>query len=405
LASAYDGGISSTNSLIRDNSAKYFLPTRSEWYKAAFYSLNRLEPEFYSVNSANQGGTQTISVANKPSILATGWSVASGSVPDSSKIFGKITSITATSFPNHNITISPGSFAANNNYTFFSPSGYDLYSTQRSLAPKCSDIDQYGSGPQPTNFIHPITFDNLQPGTKYTVQCSISEPDEYSASVTNSNITFTASSATETIMIQVVKYWPILSLILTSNISEHKKYGIIPIETKQHLIKCPLVNSTCFNRITRTPLPTRTPTISLSPTLTRTVTPTTTNTVTPTITRTSTVTPTLTQTVSPSATNKPFSIYACSFVDDNGDTSVLNGEYIKLPDGTYTKGGVPISSDCLVISFDGSVWNLTQIIGGSPQILYSSSSTIFGPWVNGNGESGSWGVYLYPCNVSNDTIL
>lgn len=405
MASSYDGGVSATNSLTRDPNAKYFLPSRSEWYKSAFYSLNRLEPEFYSVNSANQGNTQTISVSDKPSVLATGWSVASGSLPDATKIFSKITSIVPGSAPNYNITISPGSFSANNNYTFFSPSGYDLYSTQKSSAPRCSDIDQYGSGPTPTNFIYPVTFTNLKVGKKYTVYFSVGKPSEYTASVTNATTTFVASSSEETIMAQIVRYWPSLSLMLNSKIVENKNGTIYQIEEKQHLVKCSSVDSSCFTRIARTPLPTRTPTLSISPTLTMTVTPTNTLTPTPTITRTSTLTPTVTPTITISATSKPSVVYACSFVDINGNTAALNGQYVRVSDGIYTKNGVPVSSDCLVISFNGSLWTLAQIVGGSSSSLYTSTGTIFGPWKNNSDQSGPWSVYPYPCDVGNDTIL
>jgi hypothetical protein len=66
---------------------------------------------------------------------------------------------------------------------------------------------------------------------------------------------------------------------------------------------------------------------------------------------------------------------------------------------------VPIGSDYLVISFNSSVWTLTKVVGGSSSALYTSTGTIFGPWKNSSNQSGSWSVYSYPCDVSNDTIL
>lgn len=406
LSSSYDGGITATSALTRDSNAKYFLPSRGEWYKSAFYSLNRLEPETYSFNSnsLNQGASQSISVSGYPAI--SGWSVVSGTIPDSTKIFGKVLSVTPGSDYNiWTITIDAGAFMYNSDYTFFMPSGYDLYSTQKSSAPRCSDIDQYGSGPTPTNFIYPVTFTNLRVGKKYTVYFSVGKPSEYTASVTNATTTFVASSSEETIMAQIVRYWPSLSLILNSKIVENKNGTIYPIEEKQYLIKCSSVDSSCFTRIPRTPLPTRTPTLSISPTLTRTVTPTKTLTPTPTITRTPTVTPTLTTTVTISATGKPSVVYACSFVDSDGNTSVLNGQYVRISDGVYTKDGAPIGSNYLVISFNSSVWTLTKVVGGSSSALYNSAGTIFGPWKNSSNQFGSWSVYSYPCDVSNDTIL
>ena len=406
LSSSYDGGISATNSLTRDSNGKYFLPSRNEWYKSAYFSLNKLNPDQYHLNSGDQGASQSIMVSGYPSPVTTGWSVASGLIADSTKIFSQVSTITPASDDYWNITLGgQGAFMYNSNYTFFMPSGYNLYPTQSDTPPECSDIDQYGSGPRPTNFIYPVTFTNLKVGKKYTVYFSVGKPSEYTASVTNATTTFVASSSEETIMAQIVRYWPSLSLILNSKIVENKNGTIYQIEEKQHLVKCSSVDSSCFTRIPRTPLPTRTPTLSISPTLTRTVTPTKTLTPTPTITRTPTVTPTLTTTVTISATSKPSVVYACGFVDGNGSTSVLNGQYVRLSDGLYTKDGVPIGSDYLAIVFNSSVWTLKQFIAGGYSDLYNSAGTIFGPWKNSSDQSGSWSVYSYPCDVSNDTIL
>ena len=38
---SYDGGVSSNNGLIRSSDAKYFLPNIHEWYKSAYFSLNK----------------------------------------------------------------------------------------------------------------------------------------------------------------------------------------------------------------------------------------------------------------------------------------------------------------------------------------------------------------------------
>jgi hypothetical protein len=410
LASSYDGGITAANALIRDSDAKYFLPSRNEWYKSAFYSLNRIDAKQWSYNNSNPfEDSSTLPTENLTSIppVTTGWKILTNGT------WSTVTNVTYDN-PGINITISPGSFNMSENsfedpgvFTFYSviPSGYHLYATQSDSLPSCSDIDQYGSGPKPTNFIYPVTFRNLKIGKKYIVYFSVAKPSEYTASVTNATITFVASSSEETIMAQIVRYWPSLSLILNSKIVEDKNGTIYQIEEKQHLVKCSSVDSSCFTRIPRTPLPTRTPTLSISPTLTRTVTPTKTLTPTPTITRTPTVTPTLTTTVTISATSKPSVVYACSFVDSDGNTSVLNGQYVRISDGVYTKNGVPIGSDYLVISFNSSIWTLTKVVGGSPSAMYNSVGTIFGPWKNSSDQSGSWSVYSYPCDVSNDTIL
>jgi hypothetical protein len=407
LASSYDGGVTTSLSLTRDPSAKYFLPSRNEWYKSAFYSLNRIDAARWSYTTTNPfENSSTIPLEAEP-VATTGWKVLINN--NWSTVTTKYKDIGNPAYP-WQLTISPGVFNLTDvptTYNFYSiiPSGYHLYPTQSDTPPKCSDIDQYGSGPRPTNFIYPVTFKNLKVGKKYIVYFSIGKPSEYTASVTNATITFVASSSEETIMAQIVRYWPSLSLVLNSKIVEDKNGTIYPIEEKQHLVKCSSVDSSCFTRIPRTPLPTRTPTLSVSPTLTRTVTPTKTVTPTTTITRTPTVTPTLTATVTISATSKPSVVYACSFVDSDGNTSVLNGQYVRISDGVYTKNGVPIGSDYLVISFSSSVWTLTKVVGGSSSDLYTSTGTIFGPWKNNSNQSGSWGVYSYPCNVSNDTIL
>jgi hypothetical protein len=66
---------------------------------------------------------------------------------------------------------------------------------------------------------------------------------------------------------------------------------------------------------------------------------------------------------------------------------------------------VALGSDYLAILLTGSLWTLRQSIAGGYSDLYTSAGTIFGPWKNNSNQSGSWGVYSYPCNVSNDTIL
>jgi hypothetical protein len=57
-AVSYDGGLSSNTGLIRNQNAKYFLPNIHEWYKSAYYSLNK-NPSGYNLYATQSDSPPT----------------------------------------------------------------------------------------------------------------------------------------------------------------------------------------------------------------------------------------------------------------------------------------------------------------------------------------------------------
>ena len=309
----YDlNNFSDINSIDRSNSARYYLPNKREWIVAGYYSLtNMINPSYYTFNSNSQGATQIMNFAQLPPI-STGWLVSSGVTPDRSKLLGgSITSIEPIDpggdGVSWNVSIgSPGFWTYNTNYTIFQASGYHTYPTQNNTAPNCSDIDNIGNGPSPQNVGVNVLFTNLVPGNSYTAYFSLSEDSEYTASIDRSTVSFIASSSSEQIMVQVTKYWPTRMIILNSKLINNNKS--VTHSENNSVIKCDHVSNGCIRSLT--PMPTRTPTKSITPTktVTRTNTPSVTKTKTQTrsVTPTNTVTPTITNTVTP--TRKPICV-------------------------------------------------------------------------------------------------
>jgi hypothetical protein len=406
---SYDGGVCNNSGLTRSPTAKYFLPNANEWYKAAYYSLDRLEPDQYHLNSGDQGASQSITVLGYPSPVATGWSVASGSIADSTKIFGKVESITpAYEEPYWNITVDAGAFMYNNDYTFFMPSGYDLYSTQQNSVPNCPDTDQYGEGPKLINQIQQIVFNGLRVGDSYTVNLSVTKPDKYDAFLPIDTINFIASDVSETIMVPVTRYSNVLAVVLSTQLIQNN--GSVIIEEKTHIVTCQQSNSSCFTRLPRTPLPTntRTPTATPTPSKTpvNTYSPTPTRTVTRTMTATNTVTPTYTPTTTPTPSNIPDSIYACNFVDTSNIFETLSGNYVKSGN-IYYKSANNLSYK---IFYNGvsSRWELTNNAGN---LVFYYSTSMFGSWRSGSALTqyplnslGFWEIRTSECD-NNDSFL
>lgn len=312
-APSYDGGTSSNSGLIRSVDAKYFLPNIHEWYKSAYFSLNK--------------------------------------------------------------------FPAGPVY-----SGYFQYSTQSDVQPSCVDYDQYGEGPKLINQIKQIIFNDLKIGDSYTVNLSLTKPDKYDAFLPISTINFVASDVSETILVPITRYSNVLAVVLTSQLVQDN--GSLTVEEKTHLVTCQQPNNTCFTRLPRTPLPTRTVTKTLTVTPTRTVTvsrtppttnsPTPTRTITATITPTISVTPTITPTITVTPSGPPNSIYACNFVDASNNFNTLSGEYIRSGD-IYYKSGDNLSYK-LFYNGASSRWELTNNAGSS---VFYHATTIFGSWRSG----------------------
>jgi hypothetical protein len=396
-ATSYDGGTSSNSGLIRSVDAKYFLPNMHEWYKSAYFSLNRSNPDQYHLNSGDQGASQSIMVSGYPSPVTTGWSVASGLIADSTKIFSQVSTITPAAYDDYwNITLGgQGAFMYNSDYTFFMPSGYNLYSTQSDTQPSCVDYDQYGEGPRYINQIQSITFNDLRVGDSYTVNLSITKPDKYDAFLPISTINFIASDTSETILVPITRYSNVLAVVLSSQLIQNN--GSLIVEEKTHLVTCQQPNNTCFARLPRTPLPTTTRT--LTPTVTPTKTPTSTKSPTPTKTTTQTPTrspynsqtPTATQTPTPTVTpsGPQSSIYVCNFVDASNNFDTLSGEYIRLGASyIYYKSGDNLSYK-ISYNIGSSRWELTNNTGSS---VFYHSTAIFGSWRSGTA------ITQYPLN-------
>jgi len=210
--------------ITRSSNARYYLPSRREWYKAAYYSDNLNDVQKWSYTNGNPfEDSATLPVQNLEGLLpvTTGWKILTNGT------WSTVTTINYDDPITTNITISPGIFNMSTNgfenpgvFDFYSmiPSGFYNYATQSNNAPSCSDIDPYGNGPTPQNVGHLVTFTNLIPGNKYVAYFTLSEESPYTATIDKPIVAFIASSTTEQIMVQITKYWPMKMLVLTSKL-------------------------------------------------------------------------------------------------------------------------------------------------------------------------------------------
>lgn len=311
------------NGVIRiSEEAKYYLPYREEWYMPAYYYTN-------NIYTTGQIPISTISTINNNIMeLEDSLGIYTVIAPTGSYIRDDNTWLKINQVSNSdqittiafNKPLTKKNYLSNYNNEHITvynviPTGLTTYATNTDIIPQCADIDQYGDGPKIITNIQTLSFNNLLPGRTYGVLVSILSNDEYPAFLPGSyaylpdqtygyysrTFSFIANSTTHELHFPIEKYWSTLTLVLKYILSQNIDNSWVEIESQNILVKCENIDTNCIDRIPRTPIPTTTPT----PTLTRTNTPTPSVTITKTPTRTPNPTQTRTPTLTPTTTNTP----------------------------------------------------------------------------------------------------
>lgn len=292
--------------------ARYYLPYREEWYMPAFYYENNIySTGLVNIEYINTINNNTMTIEDTLGVFAVILNTGSYIRDDNTWLrvesVSNVDQITTVIFDKPlTSTNYLSNYIDSEYFTVYDtiPTGLYAYSTQSNNTPECADIDQYGFGPRMITQIESLLFDKLKPNANYKVTITITSNDEYPIYLPDGNnqyqtreFLFTPSTATYELSFPINKYWSTLSIILNYRLSEYVNNTWEIIEQKNILVQCSNIDQNCINRVPRTPLPTNTPTLSITPTVTPT--PTITVSVTPSRTPNATSTPSMSNTLTP----------------------------------------------------------------------------------------------------------